>query len=314
MEFLEVDDSEDQKLMRAFSKEYSNQGVKSRHLDPDNDSGHGSCDSPSLLSEKSERPWANPPTFHNPEVIEKLENLEANITCTWDPHSVRKEGKTLYFHAGGSRSSTWPLPQPSQYNPGAPYHSIAEVCKLAVVPKAALATVLDKAGKDALKSSKTTETGGKEKAVEQMEVESFPSKTKQDTTWLLPQEKALFITAKPMDYVEIHKISKDGALSLIPKQKESIGQTEKPGAPEFNREYARVSAVTDNNTLVLVPGPQNGNMAFFEESMKESSLSLQQNRAEKDMACLAATPSNCRLQQGGLDYLDPAGFMCSFHG
>ncbi|XP_004848686.1 prolactin receptor isoform X1 [Heterocephalus glaber] len=314
VEFLEVDDSEDQQLMPAFSKEYPGQPVKSRRLDLDNDSGHGSCDSPSFLSEKCEGPWANPPTFHTPEVIKKLENLEANITCTWDPQTKSTKDKILYFHANGFRSSTWPLPQPTQHNPRSPYHSIAEVCKLAEDPRAALATVLHKASKDALKSSKTTETGEEKKAVEQMEVESFTSKTGQDTAWMLPQENASFISAKPLDYVEIHKVNKDGALSLTPKQKESIDQTEKPRTLEIIKEYAKVARVMENNILVLMPDPRAQNIALFEESAKAAPLSFQQNQAEKDMACFPTTPSNFRLQQDRLDYLDPASFMHSFHG
>ncbi|KAM6156500.1 prolactin receptor [Erethizon dorsatum] len=306
MEFLEVDDSEDQQLMPAFSKKYPGQGVKSQHPDPENDSGHGSYDSPSLLSEKCGGPWANPPICHTPDVIEKLENLEANITCTWDPQTISTEGKIFYFHADGSRSSTWPLPQPTQHNPRSPCHSSAEVCKLVVGPKAALATVLDKSGGDALKFSKPIEMGGEEKAVKQMEVESFPYKTEQDTARMLPQKKACFIPATPLDYVEIHKVDKDGALSLTPKQKESIDQTKKPWAPEISKEYAKVAGVMDNHILVLVPDPRAQN--------KEAPLLLQQNQAEKDMGYFTATPSNCRLQQGGLDYLDPASFMHSFHG
>ncbi|XP_005386250.1 PREDICTED: prolactin receptor [Chinchilla lanigera] len=306
VEFLEVGDSDDQQLMPAFSKKYPGQVVKSQHPDPDNDSGHGSCDSPSLLSEKCERPWANPPTFHTPEVIEKLENLEANITCTWDPQTRSTEDKILHFHANGSRSSTWPLPQPTQHNPKSPYNSTGEVCELTMGPKAAVATVLDKSGRDALKFSKTIEAGVGGKAVEQIEVESFPSKTEQDTAWLLPQEKGPCIPAKPLDYVEIHKVNKDGALSLTPKQKESIDQTEKPQAPENCKEYAKVARVMDNNILVLVSDPRAQN--------KEAVPPLQQNQTEKDTGYNTATPSNCRLQRGGLEYMDPASFMCSFHG
>lgn len=313
VEFLEVDDNEDQQLMPAHSKEHPGQGVKATHLDPDNDSGRGSCDSPSLLSEKCEEPRANPPTFHISKVIEQPENPKTNITCTCDPSSISMEGKINCYDADGSKSSTWPLPQAAQHDPKSPYHTIDDVCKLAVGPAGALAISLDKAGKDALSSSKTIETGGEEKADKQREMESFPSETEQGTAWLLPQEKAHFISAKPLDYVEIHKVNKDGALSLLPKQKENNDQAEKPRAPETSKEYAKVSRVMDNNILVLVPDPRTQNMTLFEESAKEAPLSPQQNQAEKDMAYFTATPSNCRHPQGGLDYLDPACFPHSFH-
>nr|XP_020026061.1 prolactin receptor isoform X2 [Castor canadensis] len=313
VEFLEVDDNEDQQLMLANSKEYPGQGVKPTHLDPDSDSGRGSYDSHSLLSEKCEEPQTDPLTFNTPEVIAKPEDLEADITCTQDSQSISVEAKIPYFDADGYKSSTWPLLQPGQHNPRSPYHSIADVCKLAGGPVGALTTLLDKAGKYALKTSKTIEIGEEEKAVKQKEVESFHSKTKQDTAWLLPQEKASFISSKPLDYVEIHKVNKDGALSLVPKQKESSDQTETPGTPETSKEYAKVSRVMGKNILVLAPDPRAQDVGLFEGSTKEAPPSCQQNQSEKDLACFTGIPSNCKLQQGGLDYLDPACFMHSFH-
>ncbi|XP_062943442.1 prolactin receptor isoform X1 [Cynocephalus volans] len=313
VEFLEVDDTEDQQLMPAHSKEHPGQDVKPTHVNPDNDSGRGSCDSPSLLFEKYVEPRANPPTFHIPEVIEKPENRETSITCTWDPQSISTDNNIPYFHAGGFKSSTWPLPLPSQHNLRSSYHNIADVCELALGTAGAPATLLDKADKNALKSSLTIKTGGEERAAEQREVENFHPKTDQDTVWLLPQEKTPFSSAKPLDYVEIHNVNKDGVLSLLLKQKESSDQTEKPGAPETSKDYAKVSRVMDNNILVLVQEPRAQNVAVDEESAKEPPPSLEENQAEKDPACFTRTPSNCRLQLGGLDYLDPACFMRSFH-
>lgn len=312
VEFLEVDDSEDQQLMPAHSKEHSGPGMKPTHLDPDNDSGRGSCDSPSLLSEKCEEPQANPSTFHTPEIIEQPEKPKANVTHTWDPQTISLVGKMPYLSVSGSKSSTWPLLQPSQHNPDSPYHNIADMCKLAISPAGALATSLDKSDKDVLQSSKTIEAGGEEKATKQREVESSHSKTEQDTGWLLPKEKPPFISPKPQDYVEIHKVNKDGALSLLLKQKENGDQTGKAGTSETSKEYAKVSRVMDNNILVLVQDPRAQNVAFFEESTKEAPPSPQ-NQVEKDLSNLSTAPSDCRLQQGGLDYLDPACFMHSLH-
>ncbi|XP_008060866.1 prolactin receptor isoform X2 [Carlito syrichta] len=312
VEFLEVDDSEDRQLMPARSKEYPVHGMKPTHLESDNDSGRGSCDSPSLLSEKCEEFQANDSTVRAPEVIEKPEHPKTKMTHTWDPQSISVEGSIPYFHADGSKSSTWPLPLPNQHNPMSFYHNIADMRKLAVGPAGSPATLLDRASKDVSKSSKTIKAEGEEKAAMQKEVENFHSKTDQDRAWLLPQRKPPFVSTKPMDYVEIHKVNKDGALSLLLKQKENSDQTEKTGIPETSKEYAKVSRVTDNNMLVLVQDPHAGNMTLLEESAKEALLSLERNQAEKDLA-FAATPSNCRLQLGGLDYLDPACFMHSFH-
>ncbi|XP_036740797.2 prolactin receptor isoform X1 [Manis pentadactyla] len=311
VEFLEVDDSEDQQLMPAHSKEHHGQGMKPAHLDPDSDSGRGSCDSPSLLSKKCEEPQANPCTFHTPEDIEKPQNPEPNVTLTWDPQSIGLEGNIPYFCADGSKSSTWPLPQlPSQNNPGSSYHNLTDVCELAMGTAGASATFLDKTDNRAFKSLETIETGGEGKAAEQREGDHSHSWTGQDTAWLLPQEKTPFISAKPLDYVEIHKVNKDGALSLLPKQKEDSDETEKPGAPEPSKEYAKVSKVIEGSILLLVQDPQAQNPALFEEQAKEAPSSCQQSQAEKDLA--STTSSNCRLQLGGSDYLDPTCFMQPF--
>ncbi|XP_023370764.1 prolactin receptor isoform X2 [Otolemur garnettii] len=313
IEFLEVDDSEDQQLMPPHSKEHPGQGAKPPHLDPDNDSGRGSCDSPSLLSEKCEEPRANPPTFQTPEVLEKPENPETNMTPTWDPQSVGAQSPRPSLHAGGSKSSTWPSAHPSQPGARSSYHSIADVCELAVGPAGpAPATLLDKAGEDVLKSSKTIKTRPEEEVATQREMKSFPSKTGRDAAWLLPQEKTLFISAKPVDYVEIHKVTKDGALSLLPKQKENSHRVEQLRAPDTSKEYAKVSKVTDNNILLLVQDPRAETEALLEDSAKEALPSLEQNPAEKDLTFFTGTPSNCRVQLGGLDYLDPACCMHSF--
>ncbi|XP_021038627.1 prolactin receptor isoform X1 [Mus caroli] len=302
VEFLEVDDNEDERLMPSHSKEYPGQGVKPTHLDPDSDSGHGSYDSHSLLSEKCEEPQAYPPTFHIPEITEKPKNPEANIPPTPSPQS-----NTPNCHTDTSKSTTWPLP-PGQHMPRSPYHSIADVCKLAGSPGDTLDSFLDKAEENVLKLS---EDAGEEEVAVQEGAKSFPS-DKQSTSWPLLQEKGPTVYAKPPDYVEIHKVNKDGVLSLLPKQRENH-QTENSGVPETSKEYAKVSGVTDNNILVLMPDSRAQNTALLGESAKKVPPSLEQNQSEKDLASFTATSSNRRLQLGRLDYLDPTCFMHSFH-
>lgn len=306
VEFLEVDDSEDKQLMPSHSKEHPSQAVKPTHLDPDNDSGHGSYDSHSLLSEKCEEPRASPATVHIPEIIEKPENPEATIPATQEPQS-----SIPYFHEDASNSSTWPL-LPSQHMPRSPYHSIADVGKLAGGPVETMASFLDKAGDNVLKFSKTPETGKEEEVAEQEEMKCFHSEIKPNTSWPLLQEKAPTVYVKSPDYVEIHKINKDGGLSLFHKQREN-DQTEKPGAPETSKEYTKVAGVVDNNILVLVPDSQAQNRDPFGESANKVPPSLEQNQSEKDLSTFAATSSNCRLHLDRLDYLDPTSFVHSFH-
>lgn len=269
MEFIEVDDSEDQQLMPRPSKEHMEQGVKPMHMDPDSDSGRGSCDSPSLFSEKCDEPHAHPFKFHTPEGPEKLENPESNLTCLQAPQSTSREGKIPYFHASGPKSSTWPFPQPPNlHNPRYSYHNIADVCELALGMAGTAATLLDQTDQHALKPSKTIETGGEGKAAKQRESEGCSSKPDQDTAWPLPQDKTPLISAKPLEYVEIHKVSQDGVLALFPKQNEKVG------APETSKEYSKVSQVTDSNILVLVPDPRAQNLTLLEEPAKEAPPAL----------------------------------------
>ncbi|XP_036136468.1 prolactin receptor [Molossus molossus] len=306
VELLEVVDSENQQLMPGPSKGYPGQGMKPKHLDPDNDSGQGSYDTPSLLSNNSEEPQEHPSTSHAPVGIEKPENPDRNSTHTWDPQSTSLEGKTPRFYANGHKSSTWPLVQPpSQHSPRSSYHNVADVCKLAMGAAGALAALLDKTDKRALTSLHSAEPGGEGKAAEQKEEESLHPKTGADIPWLRPREKISFISDKPLDYVEIHKIGRDGALALLPKQKDNSSQREKPCAPKARKEYARVSRVTDNNILVLVQNLPAQNLALCEDPAEAAVPSSQQNQEEKDLASFTTTPNSCRLQLGGLDYLDP---------
>lgn len=119
-------------------------------------------------------------------------------------------------------------------------------------------------------------------------------------------------SAKPLEYVEIHKVSKDGALALLPKQNEHSGRAEKTSTPETSKEYSKVSRVMESNILVLVQDRRAQNLAPFEEPAKEAPPSLPQNPAVVDLPSFPAAPSNCRLQLGGLDYLQPTGFMHPF--
>lgn len=310
MELLEVVDNENQQLVPVHSKKHLDQGLKPKHLDLDSDSGQGSCDSPSLLSSHHEGPQESPSTFHTPESAEKPENPGRNGAHTWDSQSTSVGGRVPYFCADGPKSSTWPSSQPP--NPRSSYHNIADVCKLAMPMAGSSATVLDKTDTGALTSLETTETGGGEEVTEQRGVESFHSQTDPDTPWLLPQENTSDVSAKPLDYVEIHKINKDGALSLYPKQDENSNQAEKPGAPKASKEYAKVAGVTESSILVLVHESPAPDLALFEEPVEEAPPSLQQNQEEKDRAAFAMASSSCRLQLGGMDYLDPASLKDSF--
>uniref|UniRef100_A0A5F8G1S3 Prolactin receptor n=1 Tax=Monodelphis domestica TaxID=13616 RepID=A0A5F8G1S3_MONDO len=299
VEYLEVDDSEDQQLMPTYEKDHPSQGRKPTQLDPDNDSGRGSCDSPSLLSEKCEEPRIPAPTFTIPEVNEKPDDPGTNVTHNWDPQGINFKGKNPYFNALGSKSSTWPIPQQSSnHSLRCSYHNIADICKVALGTVNGPTVSLGKEENHALNYPTTIDTGGEETTDKQNELGHFHSNVDQGTTWLLPNEKMPFMSPRPMDYVEIHKVNKDGALSLLPKQKESNGNTEQASAPDSSKEYAKVSRVMDNNILVLMQDPRAQTRVIFEESAKESPQPLQHNQAEKNLSYCTFPPGDCRLQTG----------------
>ncbi|XP_035876109.1 prolactin receptor isoform X2 [Phyllostomus discolor] len=309
VELLEVVDSESQQLMSASSKEHLDQSMtKSKHPAPNRDSGLGSCDSSSLLSEKYKEPQENPPAFHTPEGIKKPESSETNGTHAWVPQNLGLGSQIPYSYASGPPSSTRPSPQlPSLQDAMASYHNIADVCKLAMGTPGALATSLDNTEHRALQPLETTETAGEKKAAEQSEVESTHSEADPDT----PPQLVPFISEKPLDYVAIHKITKDGALSLLPK-KENSNQTEKSGALAPSQEYTKVSRVVGDRILVLVQDLRAPNPASFEELVEEPPPSLQENQGEKDVASYARVPSSFGLQLAGSEYLDPVCLKHSF--
>ncbi|XP_045703974.1 prolactin receptor [Phyllostomus hastatus] len=309
VELLEVVDSENQQLMSANSKEHLDQGVtKSKHLAPHRDSGLGSCDSSSLLSEKYKEPQENPSASHTPEGIKKPESSETNGTHAWGSQNMGLGSQTPYSYASGPPSSTRPSSQlPSLQDATASYHNIADVCKLAMGTPGMLATSLDNTEHRALQPLETAETGGEKKAAEQSEVESFHSETDPDP----PLQLVPFISAKPLDYVAIHKISKDGALSLLPKRDNS-DQTEKSGALPPSQEYTKVSRVIDDRILVFVQDPGAPNPASSEELVEEPPPSLQENQGEKDVASYTRVPSSFGLQLAGSEYLDPMCLKRSF--
>ncbi|XP_068952223.1 prolactin receptor isoform X1 [Petaurus breviceps papuanus] len=314
VEFLEVDDSEDQQLMPIHEKDHPSQSMKPIHLDPDSDSGRGSCDSPSLLSEKCEEPRVPPPTFTIPEVNEKPDDPGTKITQNWDPQSINLEGKMPYFNAIGSKSSTWPIPQQSSnHTLRSSYHNIADMCKVALGTVNVPAVSLKKEENHASNYSTTIFAVVEKTKEKQNELEHFHSKTGQDKTCLLPNEKMPFMSPRPMDYVEIHKVNKDGALSLLPKQKENNANVDQANTPDTSKEYAKVSRVMDNNILVLMQDSRAQATVTLEESAKETPQPLQHNQAEKNLAYCTSPPGDCRLQTGGLDYLDPTCFMHSFN-
>uniref|UniRef100_A0A8D0G448 Prolactin receptor n=1 Tax=Sphenodon punctatus TaxID=8508 RepID=A0A8D0G448_SPHPU len=315
VEFLEIDDSEDQQLMPNHEKGHPNKNLKSGNKETDSDSGRGSCDSPSLLLEKCKESRIPPAEFQTPDFSEtqvKAAGKSSQETQNRDP-----ELKLPDFNSDGVKSSTWPGTQlASSQIPKGSYHNIVEVCKVAfsAMNVNVSAIRMGNEEKHPSKYSKNIETICEGEMTQRRKGESFHSKAKADQAlqWLLPNEKSPFLSDKPMDYVEIHKVNQNGALAVLPKQKENSDKTEIYPIPGTTKEYAKVTRVVDNNVLVLMPESRVQGMPVFQEPPKESAQSLHQSQAEKNMSYCLTAPSEFRLQTGGLEYMDPNSFMCSF--
>nr|QOQ57005.1 prolactin receptor [Pelodiscus sinensis] len=314
VEFLEVNDSDDQQLMPSHEKGHPSKNTKSAHKETVSDSGKGSCDSPFLLSEKSRGLRIPPSAFQTPNVNEIPENNARKSNCEIQSIDLGK-GKIPYIYTGSAMLSTWPGTQlVNNQTPKCSCHNITDVCKIALGTMNVNVTSVLVGSEETqqLQYSKPIETISEEKLDKQGELESLHSKVDPDTMQLLPNEKSPFLSAKLMDYVEIHKVNQDGALAVLPKQKENSGKTENCTGPGTSKEYAKVSRVVDNNILVIIPVSRVQTTPIFQEPPKESIQNLQQGQTEKNMSYCFTTPSECKIDAGGLDYLDPTSFMCSF--
>ncbi|XP_062984230.1 prolactin receptor [Elgaria multicarinata webbii] len=305
VEFLEIDDSEDQQLMPNHEKSNPNKNVKSAHQETDSDSGRGSCESPSLLSEKRKEA-RNPPfglEVPDPNEVQR----DTGRKSMRETPNIDLEGQCPWFSSGGPRPSTWPGVQ--QANSQTSCHDTVGGCKTA------LSAMNVKASPILMGSEEPTETisKGKPDKLEDAANLHLKAHCDQGSLWLLPPEKSPFFSLKPMDYVEVHKINHDGALAVLPKQKESLGKTEKHLVYGDPNEYTKVSTVVSNRILVLFPDPKMEGLPSFQELPNEPIQSCQQSQAEKKLSNCLTAPSACKIQTGGLDYLDPNKFMPTFN-
>ncbi|XP_069483217.1 prolactin receptor [Ambystoma mexicanum] len=300
VEFLEVDDSKEQ-LITNHEKGHPNQSMKSPHVETDNDSGRGSCDSPSA--------------FETVESGGIKENAARQSSIHVAAQSPISDGKLPMLSDG--KPNPWPeggtLPNPT---PASSYHNITEVCKLALgAMNANVSSILmTNEDKKQPRYFKTVETISEESTGKQNELEYMHSRAvDQDTMWLLPNMKASFISPKTMDYVEVHKVHQNNALALIPKEKESHGRREPYPSASQSREYTKVARVEDNNILVLMQDSGSQSMSTLREPYKEYSQILQHHRAESKLSNFTAGgPSESKGPMGTQGYMDPSALVPLF--
>uniref|UniRef100_A0A670YG30 Prolactin receptor n=1 Tax=Pseudonaja textilis TaxID=8673 RepID=A0A670YG30_PSETE len=304
IEFLEIDDSEDQQLMPNHGKSHPNKHVR---LEIDSDSGRGSCENPPLLQEKYKDARKLPPAAEVPDPDEVQRNTDR--TKLSETLKVDPERHLPQLANRSPKSSTWPGDH--SHTPKYSSHDAIQICKRVLnATNIKRSPILGRSeGKHCSQPPKTIQTISKVKT-SQLEDEanlSLNSQHNQEASfWLASLEQLPFTSTKPMDYVEIHKVSSDGALAVLPKQKESVEKTEKAPLPTDAKEYSKVSTVVTDHILVLLPEA----LPSFQEPPKESNL---ESQAEKNMIYCLPVPNLCKIQIGGLDYMDPSNFMPAFH-
>lgn len=314
IEYLEVEDSEDQQLMPSHCNGHPSKNARMIPKETDSDSGRGSCDSPSLLPEKCRECHTLPSTLQTQDVRDVQENKGGKRS--WETQCTAPEQKILLPDNEGTKSSTWPAAQlPNNQPPMFAYHSTVDAHKITLnTTNVNIAPVL--VGNEEKHQSQypITETVHNDMG-KQREMENFHSKTDQTTVQVKqnrPKDKSPFLNPKLMDYVEVHKVRQDKEPAVLLKHKENSGKNEKYTVPGTSKEYTKVSTVVDHNIIVLMPDSCIQHTSVSQEPTMEMSRNLQQGQAEKNMSYCLTVPSECKKETSGTEYMDPSSFMPSF--
>ncbi|XP_009892986.1 PREDICTED: prolactin receptor [Charadrius vociferus] len=314
IEYLEVEDSEDQQLMPSHDNGHPSKNARMIPKETDSDSGRGSCDSPSLLSEKCRECHTLPSTLQIQGVRDVQENKGGKRS--WETQCAASEQKILLLNNESTKSSTWPAAQlPNNQPPMFAYHSTVDAHKIALnTTNVNIAPVL--VGNEEKHQSQypITETVHNDMG-KQREMDNFHSKTDQTTVQVKqnrPNDKSPFLNPKLMDYVEVHKVRQDEDPAVLLKHKENGGKNEKYTVPGTSKEYTKVSTVVDHNIIVLMPDSCIQHTSVSQEPAMEMSRNLQQGQAEKNMSYCLTVPSECKRETTASEYMDPSSFMPSF--
>ncbi|KAM6105620.1 prolactin receptor [Pterocles gutturalis] len=314
IEYLEVEDSEDQQLMPSHDNGHPSKNAKMLPMETDSDSGRGSCDSPSLLSEKCRESHALPSTLQTQDVRDVKENKGGKRS--WETQCIASEQKILLFDNESTKSSTWPAAQlPNNQPPVFAYHSTVDAYKITLsTTNVNIAPVLGGNEEKHQSQYPITETVHDD-TEKQREMENLHSKTDQTTAQVKqnrPNDKTPFLNPKLMDYVEVHKVRQDEEPAVLLKHKENSGKTKKYTVPGTSKEYTKVSTVVDHNILVLMPHSRIQHRSVSQEPTMETPQNLQHSQAEKNISYCLTVPSECKRETSGSEYMDPSSFMPSF--
>ncbi|XP_077203074.1 prolactin receptor [Paroedura picta] len=308
-----VIDSEDQQLMPSHEKSHPYKYAKVVHKEIDNDSGRGSCESPSLLLEKCKEDGNALLDLKSPDTNEREESTAGK--CTREAPAIDPKGQLPVLSSEGPKASPWPGSQLADTPfPKRSYHDIVDACRIALGAIQLNRPSVLRGNEERCHSECPLAISEGESATLQ-EGERLPSSVQGDlgSPWPLPAERLPFLPTKAMDYVEVHKVNHNGALAVIPKQKAKVDKTEKHPPPGDPKEYTKVSTVVANHILVLMPDPVAEASPSFPEPPMEPYWSCQSSLAEKNPSCRLPAPNACKVQTAEADYMDPNNFMSAFN-
>ncbi|KAM9367738.1 prolactin receptor [Phaethornis superciliosus] len=313
VEYLEVEDSEDQQLMPSHDNGHPSQNAKIMPKETDSDSGRGSCDSPSLLSEKCRESRALPSTLQTQDGRD-AEGKEGKRS--WEAQGIASEQELLLFNNESTRSSSWPTAQlPNNQPPMFAYHSTADVHNITLSTMNVNIAPILLGNEENHQSQYLTPEGVHNDMEKQRAMDNFPSKTDKTTVQVRqnrPNEKSPFLNPKLMDYVEVHNVRQNKEPAVLLKHKENSGKNGKRTVSGTSKEYTKVSTVVDHNVLVLMPDSRIQHTSVSQEPPVETSQNLRQGQAEKNTSYSLTVPSECKKETNGSDYMDPSSFMPSF--
>ncbi|KAM6230339.1 prolactin receptor [Porphyrio hochstetteri] len=314
IEYLEVEDSEDQQLMPSHDKGHPSKKVKMIPKETDSDSGRGSCDSPSLLPEKCRESHALPSALQTQDIRDVQENNRGK-SC-WDTQHTTSERNTVLCNNESAKSSTWPAVQlPNNQPPAFAYHSTIDAHKITLnttnVNTAPVLVGIEEKHQPHYPITQTV----RDNMEKQREMENSLSKTDQTTVQVKqnrPNDKSPFLNPKLMDYVEVHKVRQNEDPAVLLKHKENSGNSKNYTVPRTTKEYTKVSTVVDHNVLVLLPDSRIQHTSVSQEPTTEMCQNLQQGQDEKNMSYCLTGPSDHKRENTGSEYMDPSSFMPSF--
>ncbi|MBN3282149.1 PRLR protein, partial [Polyodon spathula] len=286
IEFLEVDDRDEQKLVMNEGEDDLEGGVKSSGNKTDNDSGQGRCDSHTLLLEVSD---SSTKTYAQ---VGGNSNNEGSIGLS---RKSSANGKLLNFETAGKKTNTWPTTNSSflvAWQPSS--HNISKIHREAY-----------SLGNNAGMHGNTSSAQSKSKEYRELHV----TVSGDQSTWFADEKHGPLLPFKSMEYVEVQKVNQQSMLILKPKTEEG----HKSVLPELiGQEYTKVSGVVSDRVLLLLrdTGAQgSGDTQEGENSATHPSL---QSQVGKMVGTFPASPALEGMQLAASGYVDPAALLPSF--